>query len=101
MEPLTYRRVVLRLLVPIALLTFVNAIDRTNVSFAATQMSRDIGLTPGSFGLGVSAFFVAYLLFQYPHAVLLRRWGIKPWLLLAVTVWGVAGVLMSRIESPQ
>ncbi|MEO8308013.1 MAG: MFS transporter [Pseudomonadota bacterium] len=93
-----YRKTVLHLLLPIALLTLINSIDRMNVSFAGAQMSRDIGLTPTGFGLGVSTFFVAYLLFQYPHALLLRRLGIRPWLLLSMTVWGVAGIMMSRVQ---
>ncbi|MEO6185828.1 MAG: MFS transporter [Steroidobacteraceae bacterium] len=96
-----YRRTVWRLLLPIAVLTFVNSIDRMNVSFAAQQMSHDIGLTPTAFGVGVSTFFIAYLLFQYPHALLLRRLGIRIWLLLSMTVWGVAGLLMSRLHDPQ
>src|SRR6185369_14377294 len=96
-DPL-YRKTVWRLLLPIAILTFVNSIDRMNVSFAGQQMSRDIGLTPSGFGLGVSTFFVAYLLFQYPHALLLRRLGIRPWLLLSMSVWGVAGLMMSQLH---
>ena len=95
-DPL-YRRTVWRLLLPIAVLTFINAIDRMNVSFAGQPMSQSAGLSPTTFGLGVSTFFVAYLIFQYPHALLLRRWGIRPWLLLSMTVWGVAGILMSRV----
>src|SRR6187402_1359459 len=96
-DPL-YRRTVWRLLLPIALLTFINSIDRMNVSFAGQQMSRAIGLTPTGFGLGVSTFFIAYLLFQYPHALLLRRLGIRLWLLLSMAVWGIAGVMMSRVQ---
>lgn len=96
-DPL-YRRTVWRLLLPIAILTFINAIDRMNVSFAGQPMSQSTGLSPTTFGLGVSTFFVAYLIFQYPHALLLRRWGIRPWLLLSMTVWGVAGILMSRLQ---
>lgn len=95
-----YRRTVWRLLLPIAILTFINSIDRMNVSFAAQQMSRDVGLTPSTFGYGVSTFFVAYLLFQYPHALLLRKFGIRLWLLLSMTVWGIAGLLMSRLQDP-
>jgi len=95
-----YRRTVWRLLLPIAVLTFINSIDRMNVSFAAQQMSRDVGLTPSGFGMGVSTFFVAYLLFQYPHALLLRRLGIRIWLLLSMTVWGIAGLMMARVQDP-
>ncbi|MEO8315607.1 MAG: MFS transporter [Pseudomonadota bacterium] len=95
-----YRRTVWRLLLPIAVLTFINSIDRMNVSFAGQQMSQAIGLTPSGFGRGVSTFFVAYLLFQYPHALLLRRLGIRVWLLLSMTVWGIAGLMMSRLQDP-
>lgn len=100
MSDALYRRTVWRLLLPIAILTLVNSIDRMNVSFAGQQMSRDVGLTPTGFGLGVSTFFVAYLLFQYPHALLLRRLGIRLWLLLSMTVWGLAGLMMSRLQDP-
>jgi ACS family tartrate transporter-like MFS transporter len=95
-----YRKTVWRLLLPIAVLTFINSIDRMNVSFAAQQMSRDVGLTPTGFGFGVSIFFIAYLLFQYPHALLLRRLGIRIWLLLSMSVWGIAGLMMSRVQDP-
>jgi len=96
-----YRRTVWRVLLPIAILTFINSIDRMNVSFAGQQLSRDVGLTSSGFGLGVSTFFVAYLLFQYPHALLLRKLGIRLWLLLSMTVWGIAGLMMSRVQEPQ
>jgi ACS family tartrate transporter-like MFS transporter len=88
-----------RLALPLALLTFVNAIDRVNLSFAAEAMGADIGLSPATFGLGVSAFFVAYLIFQYPHAEILRRVGIRRWLLGTMFLWGIAGILMSQVTS--
>ncbi len=93
-----YRRTVWRLLLPIAGLTFINGIDRMNVSFAGQLMSQAVGLSPTQFGLGVSTFFVAYLLFQYPHALLLRRFGIRLWLLLSMAAWGIAGVLTSKVQ---
>jgi ACS family tartrate transporter-like MFS transporter len=89
------------LVLPIALLSCVNAIDRMNVSFAAKAMSADIGLTPTTFGFGVSAFFVAYLLFQYPHAALLKRIGIRVWLLVTILLWGAATLAMAQVTSPR
>lgn len=97
-DPL-FRKLVQRLILPLALLSFVNAIDRMNISFAGQAMSADLGLTPATFGLGISAFFMAYLLFQYPHALLLRLLGLRWWLLLSVSVWGIAGVWMAHVES--
>lgn len=93
------RKLIVWLIVPIALITFVNSIDRVNISYAGSAMSADLGLSPGQFGQGVSLFFVAYLLFQYPHVRLLRAWGIKPWIFVSMLLWAVSGVLMARIAS--
>lgn len=100
-ERAAFRKVVARLLLPIAILSFVNAIDRMNVSFAGSALSRDLALTPSQFGTGVSLFFVAYLIFQYPHALLLRRWGIRRWLLLSVSVWGLSSLAMAYVQSAE
>ncbi len=93
------RKLMLRLIVPIAVITFVNSIDRVNVSYAGSAMSGDLGLSPAQFGQGVSMFFVAYLLFQYPHVRLLRAWGIKLWILLSMVLWGCSSLWMARIDS--
>jgi ACS family tartrate transporter-like MFS transporter len=93
------RKLIVWLIVPIALITFVNSIDRVNISYAGSAMSADLGLSPSQFGEGVSLFFVAYLLFQYPHVRLLRAWGIKPWILLSMLLWAASGLLMARIDS--
>lgn len=94
------RKVHLWLIVPIAIITFVNSIDRVNISYAGHAMATDLGLSPSQFGFGVSAFFMAYLLFQYPHAALLRRWGIKRWILLSMLLWGASGLWMAHVRTP-
>jgi len=93
------RKLFRRLILPIGLLTFVNSIDRVNISYAGHAMAQEIGLTPEAFGLGVSAFFVAYLLFQYPHARLLRIMGVRLWIFTAMLLWGVAGLGMARVQT--
>lgn len=91
------RKLMMRLVVPIALITFVNSIDRVNVSYAGSAMSGDLGLSPGQFGQGVSMFFIAYLLFQYPHVRLLKACGIKLWILISMVLWGCSGLWMARV----
>src|SRR6187455_1207845 len=93
------RKLSLYLIVPIALITFVNSIDRVNVSYAGSAMSADLGLSPDQFGQGVSMFFIAYLLFQYPHVRLLRAWGIKLWLLASILLWAASGLWMAHVAS--
>jgi ACS family tartrate transporter-like MFS transporter len=92
-------KLIMWFVLPLALLTMVNAIDRVNVSFAASAMMQDLRFGPQTFGMGISAFFVGYLLFQYPHAALLRRIGIKLWLGSALLLWGLAGLGMAFIDS--
>jgi ACS family tartrate transporter-like MFS transporter len=92
-------KLALWLILPIALLTFVNSIDRVNVSYAGSAMSTDLGLTQNQFGQGVSMFFVAYLLFQYPHVRLLKVWGIKPWLFASILLWAASGLWMAHVDS--
>jgi ACS family tartrate transporter-like MFS transporter len=92
-------KLALWLILPIALLTFVNSIDRVNVSYAGSAMSADLGLTQNQFGQGVSMFFVAYLLFQYPHVRLLKAWGIKLWLLASILLWAASGLWMAHVEN--
>jgi len=99
LSPGLQRKLFWGLVLPIGLITFANAIDRMNISFAGHAMSEEIGLTPDAFGYAVSVFFVAYLLFQYPHAALLRRLGIKVWLFGAITLWGISGIWMSQVNS--
>lgn len=93
-------KLMLWLIVPIAIITFVNSIDRVNVSYAGSAMSADLGLSPDQFGWGVSMFFIAYLLFQYPHVRLLRAWGIKPWIFVSMLLWGASGLWMAYVSSP-
>lgn len=92
-------KLVLWLVVPIAVITFVNSIDRVNVSYAGAAMSADLGLTPQQFGQGVSMFFLAYLLFQYPHVKLLKVLGIRVWLPASMAVWALSGFWMAHVQS--
>src|ERR1044072_5303574 len=60
----TIRKTRLRLLAPLLALLFLSTIDRANISFAALQMNAELGLTPETFGFGVSIFFAGYILIQ-------------------------------------
>lgn len=39
-------------------------LDRTNLSFAALELNRDLSLSCATYGLGASLFFVSYAAFQ-------------------------------------
>src|SRR5688500_12810881 len=94
----TMRRVGLRLLPLLLLLYVVNFIDRTNVSFAAPQMSRDLGLGAAAFGLGAGVFFIGYALFEVPSNLLLARVGARAWIARIAITWGVLAAAMMFVR---
>jgi hypothetical protein len=53
------RKMLWRVLLLNVLLMFVNYIDRTNLSFAAVQLNRDIGLDHQTYGLGAGGVLCA------------------------------------------
>lgn len=73
-------------------LAVVCYLDRTNLSFAAVQLSRDLGLSCSAYGLGAGLFFIGYFCFQVPSNMILARVGAPIWLSATVIAWGfVAG----------
>ena len=71
------RRVAWRLLPFAFLLYIVNYIDRVNVSFANLRMSADLGFSDGVYGLGVGVFYIGYVLFEIPGAIIVERWSAR------------------------
>lgn len=90
-----------RVLLPLVLLIVMSSLDRVNISFAALQMNADIGLTPQMYGIAVGAFFVGYLLFQFPSTWLLTRFGARRWITGCVTLWGVVAAAMAFVRNPE
>jgi len=97
----TIRRIKVRLLVPLLALLFLSTVDRVNVSFAALQMNTELGLTPETYGFGVSIFFFGYILIQWPSLMLLQRVGMRRWLFTIALLWGAAATGMAFIHSAQ
>jgi MFS transporter, ACS family, tartrate transporter len=82
------------------LLTFayiINYLDRTNVSFAALTMNKDLGLTATQYGRGAGIFFLAYCLFELPSNLALHRFGARLWIARIMITWGLLAVAMAFI----
>ena len=91
------RRVVRRVtrrIVPFAFVCYVVAyIDRVNVGFAATELQRDLGLSPTQYGVGAGLFFLGYCVFEIPSNLLLERLGARRWIARIMIGWGVVSML--------
>jgi MFS transporter, ACS family, tartrate transporter len=83
----TIRRTAYRLLPFVFLIYVVNYLDRVNVSFANLRMSADLGFSDRVYGLGVGMFYITYVLFEIPGAVIAERWSARKWLTRIMISW--------------
>jgi MFS transporter, ACS family, tartrate transporter len=93
------RRVACRLLPFVFLIYIVNYIDRVNVSFANLRMSADLGFSDRVYGLGVAIFYVSYVLFEIPGAIIVERWSARKWIARIMVSWGLITILTGFVHS--
>src|ERR1700730_15237876 len=85
-------------LLPILTLAYtINYLDRTNISFAALTMNKDIGLTATQYGRGAGIFFLAYCLFEMPRNLALYRFGARLWIARIMISWALLSVAIAFI----
>ena len=92
------RRNAWRLLPLLTVAYVINYLDRTNVSFAALTMNKDLGLTATQYGRGAGIFFLAYCLFELPSNLALYRFGARLWIARIMITWGLLSVAMAFIS---
>jgi MFS transporter, ACS family, tartrate transporter len=91
---------VARRLIPfMALLYFVNYLDRTNIGFAELQMSEDLGLTATMYGLASGLFFIGYLFFEVPSNLALHKFGARRWIARIMFSWGIVAAAMAFVPN--
>ena len=96
-ETTTIRKVTLRLVPFLILCYFVAYLDRVNVSFAALQMNKDLGLTASTYAFGAGIFFIAYFFFEVPSNLFLERFGARKWIARIMFTWGLLSGAMAFI----
>jgi ACS family glucarate transporter-like MFS transporter len=75
------------------ILSAVSFLDRTNISIAGLQISRDYGLGNQRLGWIFSAFLIGYAGFQVPAGALAAFFGPRKVLTVGVLWWGVITAL--------
>src|SRR5882757_740630 len=93
------RRIAFRLLPFVFLIYVVNYIDRVVVSFANLRMSADLGFSDSVYGLGVGVFYLSYVLFEIPGAIIVERWSARKWIARIMISWGLVTVLTGFVRS--
>ncbi len=95
----TRRRVMGRLMPFLIVLYVVAYLDRVNVSYAALEMTADLGFTASTYGFGAGIFFIGYFLLEVPGAVFAARWGVRRLICRIMVSWGILAVLMGFVRN--
>jgi ACS family tartrate transporter-like MFS transporter len=95
------RKISWRLLPLIVAAYCVAYIDRSNVSFAALTMNKDLGLNSYEYGLGAGIFFIGYFIFEVPSNVILEKVGARIWIARIMFVWGLVSASAALATGPE
>ena len=94
------RKVAVRLVPFVALMFFINYLDRTAISFAGPNgMNDDLGLTAAQFGFASGIFFVGYILLEIPSNMALYKVGARRWLARIMVCWGIVSLLFTFVQN--
>jgi ACS family tartrate transporter-like MFS transporter len=99
-EALTIRKVAFRIIPLVALLYFMNCIDRANVGMAALTMNKALALSSTAFGIGSGIFFFGYVFFEIPSNIILERTGARFWISRILIVWGLVSAANGFVVGP-
>lgn len=95
-----YGKIAWHILPLVALGYIVNFLDRTNVSFAALTMNKDVGLSASEFGFGAGILFFSYCLFEVPSNIALYKFGARMWLARIMITWGLISGATIFVSGP-
>ncbi|MGV0626735.1 MFS transporter [Mycolicibacter minnesotensis] len=92
---------VTRRLIPfVALLYFVNYLDRVNIGFAGPNgMNQELGMTATMFGFASGIFFFGYLFLEIPSNIALHRFGGRRWLARIMLTWGIVSTAIAFVPN--
>ncbi|WP_415856538.1 MFS transporter [Sinomonas sp. G460-2] len=96
------RKVAIRLVPFVALMFFINYLDRTAISFAGPNgMNHDIALSAAQFGFASGVFFIGYILLEVPSNLALHKFGARRWLARIMVSWGIVAALFTWVPNAE
>jgi ACS family tartrate transporter-like MFS transporter len=96
------RRRISRRLVPFLFVLYVlNYIDRVNISYAALNMTDELGFSNAVFGFGAGIFFIGYFLLQIPATLLIETWSARSFIGGSLLLWGAVATMTGFVQNAQ
>jgi ACS family tartrate transporter-like MFS transporter len=94
------KKFMIRLIPFLSLLYAFCIIDRTNVTTASIDMTRDLKFSNTVYGMGAGLFFIGYFLFEVPSNLIMERVGARRWIARIMFTWGIISCCFMMIKTP-
>ncbi len=95
----TRARIAARVLPLVFAMYIVNYLDRANVAFAKLPMMSELGFSEKVYGRGAGIFFIGYLAFEIPGALIVERFGARRWMARILITWGLCTAAVGCVHT--
>jgi MFS family permease len=96
------KKISTRLVPFVALMFFINYLDRTAISFAGPNgMNDDLALTAAQYGFASGVFFIGYIILEVPSNLALHKFGARRWLARIMVSWGIVAALFTWVQNAE
>ncbi|KAF8645162.1 hypothetical protein AX16_007990 [Volvariella volvacea WC 439] len=93
-------KVDLRLIPILTLLYILSFLDRTNIGNARILgLATDLHLSPSAYNTSLALYFVAYVLFEVPSNIILKRFDPQLWLPTLTWLWGIVSLCQGVVTN--
>jgi hypothetical protein len=100
MEQSAVTRFAINLVPFLALMFYINYLDRTAISFAVPNgMNQDLGLTATQFGFASGIFCIGFIILEVPSNLALHKFGARVWPARIMVTWGIVALLFTWVSS--
>ncbi|KAI0875918.1 major facilitator superfamily domain-containing protein [Hypoxylon argillaceum] len=94
------RKIDFHLLPAVGILYLLSFLDRSNVGNARIEgLLDDLNMTGDHYLIGLTLYFVGYVLFEIPCNIILKRTSPRVWLPSLTIVWGIVATLMGIVHN--
>ena len=97
---LARRRIAARVLPLVFAMYIASYLDRANVAFAKLPMIAELGFSEAVYGRGAGIFFIGYLAFEIPGALIVERFGARRWMARILITWGLCTAAVGLVRTP-
>ncbi|KAF7365197.1 MFS general substrate transporter [Mycena venus] len=94
------RKIDFRLIPILTLLYLLSFLDRTNVGNAKLLgLTTDLHVAAPQYNTALALYFVAYVLFEVPANIILKRFNPQFWLPTLTLVWGIVSICQGLVKN--